>query len=1362
MRVFLFYFLILTSVFSFGQKNRNTIGFTENKGQIINQKGKANTAVLYLLNTPGLNVQLKKNSFSYDIYETTKIPLTEKDKAFLAPQNKFGEREETLNHSIEYHYHRIDIDFLNANPNVLLVAEKKSTDYDNYYNVSHAPEGITNVYKYQKVTYKNLYNNIDAVFFIPNDSTKVMEYNFIVRPGGKISDIQLKFNGAKTELNDNKIKMKVRFGEMEETLPLSWIEQGSSRKEIAVGYTKIKKNVYGFEGDLNTSDKTIVIDPVPVRLWGTYYGSGGNTYEGTHISVDSFNNVYYNGSTGSPNNIATSGTHQSYISGILDGFIIKFDTNGNRIWGTYYGGSDRDSVYTTDIMNNYIIITGSTWSSDNIATNGTYSTQYNPGNGVTTSSRGDCFVAKLNLDGIRIWGTYFGGEANDYPLSITIDIGGNIVLTGSTFSVNNISTPGSFKESRTQPVNYNTTGEGFVTKFNNNGNLIWSTYYGICEIRSVDTDSNSNIFISGDTQTNPHIATSGTHQPTFSYSPSGVSEYDSFIGKFNSNGQRIWGTYYGGYKAEFNFSLKVDSEDNIYISGHTKSGEFISTTNAHQLNRLGISDAYLAKFNQNGILIWGTYYGGTDSENSERYSIDINVNDEIFLFGSTWSSNNISTLNTYSETLNGSEDCFIVKFNKYGSRIWGTYFGGSITEYGKVIKVDNSGGIYIMGYSYSSNGITTPGSHQTTIANIPGHFIVKFYDCQSAIIASSNSPLCTGNNLQLSASGGTNYSWTGPNGFTSTQQNPIINNANATHSGQYTCTISGTGGCDGSTSINVVVGDTIAPIPNTASLPTINGDCNTIITTIPTATDNCAGNITATTTSPLNYSVPGSYTITWNYNDGNGNTTTQNQTVVISATALPVAGSPQQFCIQDNATLNNITITGQNIKWYDAPTAGNLLTNTTLLQNGTTYYASQTINSCESTRVPVTVTIQNTPAPTGSTAQSFCSSQNATLNDITISGTNIIWYSSLTGNTVLPATTLVANNTTYYATQTVNNCESPTRFSITTTLINTLNANNHSETICDDLNNGSETVNLSNYNTDLIAPTSGAVFSYYHSQNGAENQIGSDQITNYSNFNLSVGNHLIFVRIDSANGCHQIVELNLTLASKPSIPITDIMPICEGSDITVSAGTGFDSYLWSTAETSSSITITAPGNYSVTVTENHGSISCSSVKNFTVVNSNAATISNIVTTDWTSNQNTISVLLTSNSTGNYLYSIDGVHYQTSNTFTNLPHGEYTVFVKDDNGCGIRTEDVYLLMYPNFFTPNGDGFNDYWKIEFSEYEPNLNVQIFDRYGKLLKELGANSQGWNGTYLGNPVPSSDYWFVVKRQNGKEYRGHFSLKR
>lgn len=84
------------------------------------------------------------------------------------------------------------------------------------------------------------------------------------------------------------------------------------------------------------------------------------------------------------------------------------------------------------------------------------------------------------------------------------------------------------------------------------------------------------------------------------------------------------------------------------------------------------------------------------------------------------------------------------------------------------------------------------------------------------------------------------------------------------------------------------------------------------------------------------------------------------------------------------------------------------------------------------------------------------------------------------------------------------------------------------------------------------------------------------------------------------------------------------------------------------------------------------------------------------------------------------------------------------------------------MYPKYFTPNQDGYNDTWKIKFSDNEPHLQIKIFDRYGKFLKQLSSLSEGWDGTFLGQQLPSDDYWFVVTRENGKEHRGHFSLKR
>ncbi|ESU26288.1 hypothetical protein FLJC2902T_27680 [Flavobacterium limnosediminis JC2902] len=1356
--------LFLTTLFSFGQKNQKTIGFIENKGQIVDQKGKANKAVQYLLNTPGLNVQLRENGFSYDIYEAKKIPLTKKEKRSRETNNSFKDGKDTPDYSLEYNYHRIDIDFLNSNANVKLLAEEKSSDYDNYYNVAHAPEGITGVHKYKKVTYRNIYNNIDAVFFIPKDTTKVVEYNFIVKPGGKVSDIQLKFNGAKTELADNKIKMNVRFGQMEETLPLSWIENGNSRKEIAVGYKKIKRNVYGFEGEVNVSDKTVVIDPVPVRLWGTYFGGMGHEHSITAIDIDHNGNSYLSGNSTSQDNIATSGTFQTnYNSSPLFGFTTKMNSGGLRVWGTYivpnYGGNNGVNDIVLNSSNElylvgYAYITPSNYLST-------------PGSHKETGSLNtyDGYILKLDNNGLRIWGTYFGGERDDKIKTISIDSQNNIFIGGETNSITGISSPNTF-----QTTNSNTSNKiGFFSKFSSSGSQLYSSYFPREVIKST-IDTNNNFIFTGQYQIGsnyPDISTPGVHQ-------NHTNNEDIYIAKFDLSGNRIWCTYFGGTTPTVSTGayddiitgIDTDSYNNVYITGYTSSANNITTPGVHKETHTssvgGLDvDVFLAKFNPIGIREWGTFYGADSSIPEISHDLIVSESGEIYITGETNSFSDIATSHGFQPSKNALRDGFFTKFNPNGNIVWGSYYGGSLIDWCTNIMVKNHT-VYIAGITSSPDSIATSGTHKTIVEGNDS-FIVKFSDCTTTTVTTQNLSLCIGSNINLTAFTGDSYSWAGPNGFTSTQQNPIIPNANSTHSGQYTCTITGGDGCSDYSYVDImVVPDNTPPVLNVANLPTINGDCNSIVSTIPTATDNCAGNIIATTASPLSYTTPGTYTIVWNYNDGNGNTATQNQTVIVSATNTPTVNANYYFCPNQTPRLSDITITGQNIKWYDAPTGGNLLANITLLQNGITYYASQTINGCESTRVPVTVAIQNTTAPTGNANQSFCSSQNATLNDIAVSGNNLIWYDSATGTTVLPSTTLLANNSTYYATQTVNGCESPTRFSVTVTLINTLNANDYAETFCDDLNDGIEVIDLSDYNAHLISNTTNHTFTYYTSQIGAENQISADAITNSSNYNLTVGVHTIYVRIDSSNGCHQVVELTLTLFSKPIIPITDIMPICEGSSITVNAGNGFDSYLWSTTETTPSITISNPGIYSVSVSENHGALTCTSVKNFTVVNSNAATVAEIVTSDWTNSQNTITVLLTGNSVGDYVYSLDGIHYQTSNTFTGLESGEYIVYVKDKNGCGVKSEDFYLLMYPKFFTPNGDGYNDYWKIKLSDNEPDMTIRIFDRYGKLMKELGADSQGWDGTYSGKVLPSNDYWFVVTRENGKEYRGHFTLKR
>lgn len=129
----------------------------------------------------------------------------------------------------------------------------------------------------------------------------------------------------------------------------------------------------------------------------------------------------------------------------------------------------------------------------------------------------------------------------------------------------------------------------------------------------------------------------------------------------------------------------------------------------------------------------------------------------------------------------------------------------------------------------------------------------------------------------------------------------------------------------------------------------------------------------------------------------------------------------------------------------------------------------------------------------------------------------------------------------------------------------------------------------------------------------------------------------------------------------------------------------------------------------------------------------------------------------------FQYSIDGVTYQDEPVFTDVPAGMYTVYVRDRFGCNPPDQkEIMLAMYPRFFTPNGDGENDTWRIDFAVLEPGLKVQVYDRYGRFLTNFGSNSSGWDGTFQGSPLPADDYWFIITRGDGREYKGHFSIMR
>jgi gliding motility-associated-like protein len=303
------------------------------------------------------------------------------------------------------------------------------------------------------------------------------------------------------------------------------------------------------------------------------------------------------------------------------------------------------------------------------------------------------------------------------------------------------------------------------------------------------------------------------------------------------------------------------------------------------------------------------------------------------------------------------------------------------------------------------------------------------------------------------------------------------------------------------------------------------------------------------------------------------------------------------------------------------------------------------------------------------------------------------------------------------------------------------------------------------YQFDLVAEVTpqvltglpnGLVPYYYLTQNDALTD--TNRLPNLFK-NTTAFNQTIYVRIINGPDCYGITTVPLVVNTFDPPNFQDESKIlCKGDDIILAVATGFSSYLWNTGSDQNQIDVDVAGDYSVTVKDANG---CEKTKKFKLIASEPAIITNVVVKDFSGADNSVSIEYTG--TGNYEFSIDRIAYQDSPTFTKVTPGIYNAVARDKNGCGIsNTFLFYVLDYPRFFTPNGDGFNDLWFVKDFDQLPPYKVSIFDRYGKLLKQMDQNSAGWNGTYSGQQLPSDDYWFTLILDNGTGIKGHFSLKR
>ncbi|MCK5562422.1 MAG: SBBP repeat-containing protein, partial [Thermoplasmata archaeon] len=507
---------------------------------------------------------------------------------------------------------------------------------------------------YHEIIYKNIYSNIDLAYYTKDNGLK---YDFIVHKGGDPNDIRLSCAGIDDLFIDSNEDLRIHTTTGDIVDSEIFIYQNINNKPLKIdGRFKIlNRNTFGFE-ILSEYDRgmKLIIDPM---VYSTYIGS--TSFDGGYdIEVDSNGSAYVTGYTDAANFPCTAGAYDTSYNGNYDVFVIKLNHNGsNLLYSTFIGGTNSDQGRCLKLDDNGSIYVGGITNSNNFPT--TLNAYDTANNGAQ-----DCFVLKLEPLGNGIndlnYSTYLGGSSLDYCHDIALNDSNNIYITGETQSDSDFpATIGA----------YQTTHQGGIL----------DAYFAIIN-------------------------------------PEG-----------NGTSDLVYSTHLGGSTAsmfvaqDMGYGITVDASGNAYITGTTYSSDFPTTAGAYNTSITGWSDGFITKINPagngNSDLIYSTYFGGTNMQESN--SIDLDSSNNAVVVGRTTSSDFPTTPNAYDTSLNigNGGDIFVLKLDPAGNGAndlkYSTYIGSTDDDWGFDVVVDDFGDAYIIGHSYWQ----TPPSGFPTTAN---------------------------------------------------------------------------------------------------------------------------------------------------------------------------------------------------------------------------------------------------------------------------------------------------------------------------------------------------------------------------------------------------------------------------------------------------------------------------------------------------------------------------------------------------------------------------------------------------------------------------------------------------------------------
>ncbi|HUO06426.1 MAG TPA: SBBP repeat-containing protein [Candidatus Binataceae bacterium] len=574
-----------------------------------------------------------------------------------------------------------------SNPRAHIEGLGKLAGKSNYFVGRDPKKWRTNISNYSKVRYRGVYPGIDLVYYGMNQHQ--LEYDFVVEPGANPGVIAMRFDGAKQLSLNSKGDLVVKLasgGELIHRVPAIYQERDGKRERVSGKCVMLSKDTIGFELAAYDRGRAVYIDPA--LAYSTYLGGSGNNLGGNNavgdsgnaIAIDSAGSAYVTGFTTSTDFPTTKGAFQSTLEAYGNAFVTKVSPDGKGlVYSTYLGGNGFDEGNGIAVgFDGSAYVVGFTQSADFPVTEGAFQT-------VLKTPNGNVFATKLSPDGSALeYSTYLGGNNYDFGAAIAVDSEGSAYLTGQTYSVKFPVTPGAFQTSiKSQVVGAN----AFVTKLTGDGTaLVYSTLIGggnTDYANAIAVDSDGYAYVTGVTTSISNADCTGLTTPQLCCTGAG-------------SGACI---------------------------------EFPTTSTAYQTSLNGYSNAFVAKFSQDGTaLAYSTFLGGSNYDQGNGIAVD--SAGAAYVTGSSRSSDFPTTpgaFQTANKSISSNTNAFVTKMSADGSAIvYSTYVGGGIVDDSRCIAIDSAGNAYVAGHTSSPNFPTTKGGFQKSLKSVNGNaFITK-------------------------------------------------------------------------------------------------------------------------------------------------------------------------------------------------------------------------------------------------------------------------------------------------------------------------------------------------------------------------------------------------------------------------------------------------------------------------------------------------------------------------------------------------------------------------------------------------------------------------------------------------------------